>query len=148
MLRIISNLKNKRGFTLIELIVVLAVLAIILAIAIPRFVTIQDESRIKADVATAEQIIKAARLMEARRNDGNATDYDPDDTEDDSWDDDIMAWPTPESGGKTTAGEFTLSYASDKYSVSWKVEKGSFLDGRTITVTEGEAGYTDVETTP
>ena len=144
MLRIISNLKNKRGFTLIELIVVLAVLAIILAIAIPRFVTIQDESRIKADVATAEQIIKAARLMEARRNDGIATTHGASG----NWDDEIMAWPTPESGGETTDGEFTLSYASDKYSVSWKVEKGSFLDGRTITVTEGEAGYTDVETTP
>ena len=139
MLRIISNLKNKRGFTLIELIVVLAVLAIILAIAIPRFVTIQDESRIKADVATAEQIIKAARLMEARRNDGNATTHGGASS---NWDDDIMAWPTPESGGKTTAGEFTLSYGSDKYSVSWKVEKGSFLDGEIITVTEGESGYT------
>ncbi len=143
MLRIISNLKNKRGFTLIELIVVLAVLAIILAIAIPRFVTIQDESRIKADVATAEQIIKAARLMEARRNDGNATTYvNGSGGATDNWDSNIMAWPTPESGGKTTAGEFTLSYGSDKYSVSWKVEKGSFLDGEIITVTEGESGYT------
>lgn len=145
MLRIISNLKNKRGFTLIELIVVLAVLAIILAIAIPRFVTIQDESRIKADVATAEQIIKAARLMEARRNDGNATVYDPTDTEHDSWDDDIMAWPTPESG---TA--FTLQYNPDEadlpddadadnlYVVTWTVSKGSVAKDKTITIIEGE----------
>ena len=134
MLRIISNLKNKRGFTLIELIVVLAVLAIILAIAIPRFVTIQDESRIKADAATAEQIIKAARLMEARRNDGNATVYNPEDTEAHSWDDDIMAWPKPESGG-----EFTLKYNDDDlYEVSWEVEKGSVAKGDTITITEGE----------
>lgn len=134
MLRIISNLKNKRGFTLIELIVVLAVLAIILAIAVPRFVGIQDESRINADVATAEQMIKAARLMEAKRNDGNYTDED-------NWDSDIMAWPTPESGDEDD-GKFTLSYESDKYSVSWKVEKGSFLDGEIITVTEGKSGYT------
>lgn len=144
MLRIISNLKNKRGFTLIELIVVLAVLAIILAIAVPRFVTIQDESRIKADVATAEQMIKAARLMEAKRNDGNYTDED-------NWDSDIMAWPKPESGhvaedDDDEDGKFTLSYASDKYSVSWKVEKGSFLDGEIITVTEGESGYTHTTT--
>lgn len=127
MLRIISNLKNKRGFTLIELIVVLAVLAIILAIAIPRFVTIQDESRIKADVATAEQIIKAARLMEARRNDGNETTRG-------NWVEDIMAWPTPESGG-----EFELGYITgDKYKVSWEVKKGSVAEGKTITITEGE----------
>ena len=141
MLRIISNLKNKRGFTLIELIVVLAVLAIILAIAIPRFVTIQDESRIKADVATAEQIIKAARLMEARRNDGIATTSS-------NWDDDIMAWPTPESG---TA--FTLDYnpdpddipgtevVNDLYVVSWTVTKGSVHDTETLFVIEGTADY-------
>ena len=131
MLRIISNLKNKRGFTLIELIVVLAVLAIILAIAIPRFVTIQDESRIKADVATAEQIIKAARLMQARRNDGNEIIHGG---ASDNWDDKIMAWPTPESGG-----DFTLEYNDDDlYEVSWEVEKGSVANGETITITEGE----------
>jgi len=137
MLRIISNLKNKRGFTLIELIVVLAVLAIILAIAIPRFVTIQDESRIKADAATAEQMIKAARLMEARRNDGNHT------TET-TWDHDIMAWPTPESGDEDD-GKFTLDYdpddvtgADDLYVVTWTVGKGSVANGKIQTVIEGE----------
>lgn len=131
MLRIISNLKNKRGFTLIELIVVLAVLAIILAIAIPRFVTIQDESRIKADAATAEQIIKAARLMEARRNDGNATIHGGPSN---NWDDKIMAWPTPESGD-----EFELKYITgDKYEVTWTVSKGSVAKGDPITITEGE----------
>ena len=131
MLRIISNLKNKRGFTLIELIVVLAVLAIILAIAVPRFVNIQDESRIKADAATAEQIIKAARLMEARRNDGNETTHGGTSS---NWDDDIMAWPTPESGD-----EFELDYITgDKYEVTWTVSKGSVADGNLQTVTEGE----------
>jgi prepilin-type N-terminal cleavage/methylation domain-containing protein len=135
MLRIISNLKNKRGFTLIELIVVLAVLAIILAIAIPRFVTIQDESRIKADVATAEQIIKAARLMEARRNDGIATTYGASG----NWDDEIMAWPKPESGGAPeSGGGFTLDYEGDLYKVSWTVTKGSVANGCLQTVTEGE----------
>lgn len=136
MLRIISNLKNKRGFTLIELIVVLAVLAIILAIAIPRFVTIQDESRIKADVATAEQIIKAARLMEARRNDGNATTYvDGSGGATDNWDSNIMAWPTPESGD-----EFTLGYddEDDLYKVTWEVEKGSVAKNCEQEVIEGE----------
>lgn len=140
MLRIISNLKNKRGFTLIELIVVLAVLAIILAIAIPRFVTIQDESRIKADAATAEQIIKAARLMEARRNDGNATIHGGPSN---NWDDKIMAWPTPESGD-----EFTLGYIDkdDLYKVSWEVKKGSVAKGETIIITEGEEFELDDDT--
>lgn len=66
MLRIISNLKNKRGFTLIELIVVLAVLAIILAIAVPRFIGIQKQARIDSDYSTGALIAKAAELYEAR----------------------------------------------------------------------------------
>lgn len=66
MLRIISNLKNKRGFTLIELIVVLAVLAIILAIAVPRFIGIQKQARIDADYSTGALIAKAAELADAR----------------------------------------------------------------------------------
>lgn len=145
MLRIISNLKNKRGFTLIELIVVLAVLAIILAIAIPRFVTIQDESRIKADAATAEQIIKAARLMEARRNDGNATVYDPADTDKHSWEEDIMAWPTPESGDEFELDYITDDKTGDKYVVTWTVTKGSVHDKDELIVIEGTAGYDVVD---
>jgi len=66
MLRIINKLKNKRGFTLIELIVVLAVLAIILAIAVPRFIGIQKQARIDSDYSTGALIAKAAELYEAR----------------------------------------------------------------------------------
>lgn len=67
MLRIINKLKNKRGFTLIELIVVLAVLAIILAIAVPRFIGIQKQARIDSDYSTGALIAKAAELYEARK---------------------------------------------------------------------------------
>ncbi len=57
--------KRKGGFTLIELIVVIAILGIIALIAIPRFAGIQEQSRIKADAATANQIINSIRIYEA-----------------------------------------------------------------------------------
>ncbi|OPJ56332.1 competence type IV pilus major pilin ComGC [Alkalithermobacter paradoxus] len=55
-------MNSKKGFTLVELIVVLAVLGIIAGIAIPRFGNIQEESKRKADIATGAVIGKAAEL--------------------------------------------------------------------------------------
>ena len=62
MFRIINKLKNRRGFTLIELIVVLAVLAIILAIAVPRFLGVQEDAKEDADISSLGLIAKTAEL--------------------------------------------------------------------------------------
>jgi type IV pilus assembly protein PilA len=64
-------MKNKKGFTLIELIVVLAILGVILAIAVPRYNGLQETARENADLATEELIIKSAQLMQA--NEGFAS---------------------------------------------------------------------------
>ena len=48
--------KKKKGFTLIELVIVLAVLAIIALIAIPNFTKVRTDSQEKADIQSAEQI--------------------------------------------------------------------------------------------
>jgi type IV pilus assembly protein PilA len=68
MFRIINNLKNRKGFTLIELIVVLAVLAIIMAIALPRFLGIQEDAKEDSDHQTIELIARAAELYFVREN--------------------------------------------------------------------------------
>ncbi|PPK48734.1 prepilin-type N-terminal cleavage/methylation domain-containing protein [Clostridium algidicarnis] len=48
--------KKKKGFTLIELIIVLAIIAIIAAIAIPNFTKVRADSKVKADTQSAETI--------------------------------------------------------------------------------------------
>ena len=58
--------KNNNGFTLIELIIVLAVLGIIALIAIPRFLVVRETAREDADYSTAASIAKAAELYYAQ----------------------------------------------------------------------------------
>jgi len=56
------KLSNKKGFTLIELIIVIAILGIIALIAIPNLAGIRQRSQVSADKRTAEQIGKAVRI--------------------------------------------------------------------------------------
>ena len=50
------TLKSRRGFTLIEIMIVVLIIAVLLAIAIPNFMKARDTSRAKACVANLRQI--------------------------------------------------------------------------------------------
>lgn len=63
-----KRIHNRKGFTLIELIVVIAILGIIALIAIPRYANLQAAARVKAEGATASEIINAARVQESDNN--------------------------------------------------------------------------------
>lgn len=58
-------LKNEKGLTLIELLAVVVILGIIAAIAVPAIGKIIDDSREKAVVSDALQIINAAKIAKA-----------------------------------------------------------------------------------
>ncbi|MPM62661.1 Fimbrial protein [bioreactor metagenome] len=74
---------NKKGFTLIELIVVIAILGILAAIAIPAYSSYKTNAQYAADLATAKVIYDAALTADATSADNDDwTDFVPADSYD------------------------------------------------------------------
>lgn len=65
--------KRKKGFTLVELIIVIAIIAILAAMAIPKMGAVRDSANKKADLATAKNI---STMIAAAVSDGSLSTTD------------------------------------------------------------------------
>jgi prepilin-type N-terminal cleavage/methylation domain-containing protein len=57
--------EGQKGFTLVELIVVMAILAVLAGLAVPKFANILDTSKVKADVSNRDLVQKAVEIYQA-----------------------------------------------------------------------------------
>ncbi|WP_338835326.1 type II secretion system protein [Neomoorella thermoacetica] len=77
-MRLRQALRNKKGFTLIELLVVITIMGILIAIALPRFLSQADKARIasaKATLAAMKTSIEAYRGDPVNNDNYPGTDY-------------------------------------------------------------------------
>ncbi len=78
-----KGLKGQGGFSLIELLVVITIMGILAAVAIPRFTSVLEEAKVQADESNAHTLKTAAQVYYFEQGDwpdGGAvtTEYDAD----------------------------------------------------------------------
>jgi type II secretion system protein G len=68
MIQLFTKKRNKRGFTLIELVVVIAILGILAAIAVPRYTGSQEKAKLSTHMANIRTIESAITVYQAENN--------------------------------------------------------------------------------
>ncbi len=88
---LVKKVNNRKGFTLIELVVVIAILGILAAIAVPKFAASRENATITAHNANVRTLESAANMF-VSENGGVAATWTGQNNE--GWEAYIQDWPT------------------------------------------------------
>lgn len=107
---------NQKGFTLVELIVVIAILGILAAVAVPNYMNYQRRSRVNTDISSAGEIIRAARTQYIETGTAPTGDIDTGCSLSE------VENLKPISG----TGKFSVKYSSDQFVVSFTSDQQNY----------------------
>ena len=64
--KLFKKSKDQKGFTLVELLIVIAIMGVLAAIAIPNFMAFMEDGRSQSDISTAETIETAVTIFQVQ----------------------------------------------------------------------------------
>ena len=102
-------MKRQAGFTIIELVVVIALLGILSAVALPRFIDVTDDAHVASVKGTAGALASAVSLVKAQAIVENATSGDTVTIDNTFIVVNTARYPTQVNGTAVTNGSVTVS---------------------------------------
>lgn len=128
MIKSLKNKKNKKGFTLMEMLIVIAIIAILIAVAIPALTKALDKAKYTTDVANVRSWYAQVQVDVLMANDGETI----------SWADDADVTGSFPSTMQITNSTITYNEASGNTGFTLTYTPGTNVYSSTPVVIGGE----------